>query len=289
MKWQTRLAAAAAACVVASSPAWAGIYYKAVTRSEAQHGDVTVQAWVDGSKAKVEFAESGNPLTPQGSYLVTKDGGQTLYLVNPEDKTYAEWDLAGMLQTFGHVMQSLGPMMNIQISDPQVEKLSEQPGGTVVGLATTHYRYRTSYDMKVKVLGMGHSNHIQSEEDIWATDALSDPGMGLWLRSDRPTGFEGLDKLIKAQMGKIHGFPLKTITVTTTTGGKKGRKQETTRTEMEVTELDRNRSTPGSTFEIPAGYTETQMLPTGEEQGGEKEGGHKNPFKGLFGKGKGKG
>ena len=258
---------------LAALPAFAGIHYKAVTKTEdAQNpNNMAVEGWVSGDKARVEFRESGNPVAKAGAYLVTKDGGKTIYLVDPEEKTYAEWDLQAMLGLVGSVMQGMGPLLKMEFSDPKVEKLLDEDGGTVAGLPTRHTRYRTSYSMKVKVLGMGNEANVVTEQDIWATDKLQDIALGVWLRSDPPrTGNPQFDKLIAAEVDKAQGFPLKTVTVSTTTQ-KKGGKTTTTRSTMEVTELNTNANVAAASFEIPAGYQETQLLPAGgetEEEGG---------------------
>lgn len=269
-----------AACVLAAVPARAGIYYQAVTTEEGGKTQTRVKAWVEGAKAKVELEEAG-PGLQDGSYLLTTDGGRTLYLVNPKEKTYSRWDLDAMFQTFNQVMESMGPMMNMSIDNPEVEKVGEEAGGTVVGLPTTRYRYRSSYELNLKVMGMKRSSRVQMDQEIWATQAVSAPGLGVWLRPDRPTGFEGLDELLEAEMGKLEGFPLKVVTETTTTN-KKG-KSRTTRSTMEVTTLEQDRDLEDGTFEIPEGYTEEAMPTMGEN--GEDEGG--NPFGKLFGGGKG--
>jgi hypothetical protein len=112
--------------------------------------------------------------------------------------------------------------------------------------------------MKMKVLGMGNESSIVSEEDIWATDKLQDAALSVWLRSDPPkTGNEQLDKVIASSRGKVAGFPLKMVTVSTSTNKKN--KATTTRTTMEVTELDTKATAPGSSFEIPSGYEKTEM------------------------------
>ncbi|HEX9943957.1 MAG TPA: hypothetical protein VGG03_18240, partial [Thermoanaerobaculia bacterium] len=77
------------------------------------------------------------------------------------------------------------------------------------------------------------------------------------------------DKLIAAEAGKFQGFPLKMVTVSTTTQ-KKGNKTTTTRQTMEVTQLDSSAAVPAATFEIPAGYKETQILPSAPRQGGSR-------------------
>lgn len=283
-----------AVLALAAAPLRAGIYYESTTSDEQGKSQIRVKSWVEGGKARIEFEQGlDKSMMPKGSYLVTTDGGRTVYLVNPQEKTYGVWDLEAMLQTLGQVMEAAGPMMDLSIDNPRVEKRGQEAGGTIVGLPTTLYRYHTSYDFTMKIMGMTRSSHIEMDQEIWATGALEAPGMGVWLRADRPTGFEGLDKLIQAEMSKVQGFPLKTVTVTTTTG-KKG-KENTTRSTMEVTVLDRNRAMPDSTFEIPAGYQETQVMPIGgtqpaddgdgddEGEGGGKKG--KSPFKKIFGGG----
>jgi hypothetical protein len=256
-------------------PAFAGIHYKSVTKTEdaqTKGGSIEVEGWVSGEKARVEFKESGNPAAKQGSWLLTKDGGKTIFLVDPEEKTYAEWNLQAMLGLVGSVMEGMGPLLKIEFSDPKVEKLLDEDGGTLAGLPTRHYRYRTSYLMKMRVLGMANDANVVTEQDIWATDRLQDVALGIWLRSDPPrTGNEQFDKLIAAEAGKTRGFPLKTVTVSTTTQ-KKNNKQTVTRSTMEVTQLDTSANVSGSSFEIPAGYKETQLVPTAEEGGGEEGG-----------------
>jgi hypothetical protein len=259
-----------AALLLAAVPCSAGIHYKSATktwsegeRAHARNSDIQAEGWVAGDKAKVAFVESnGNPVAQQGTYIVTKDGGKTLYLVNPQDKTYAQWDLQGMLGVVGAVMNGMGPLLKIQFSDPKTEKLAEDDGGLVAGVPTRHYKYRTSYTMTVKVLGMGNTANVVSEQDIWAATKATDVGLGVWLRAEPTrTGNKELDKLLTSSAAQFQGFPLKVITVSTSTQ-QKGNKQTVTHSTMEVTQFDAGASVPASTFEIPAGYKETQIAPT---------------------------
>jgi len=149
----------------------------------------------------------------------------------------------------------------MEFSEPKVEKLLEEAGPTLVGLPTKHYRYRTSYTMKMKVLGMGNESSVVSDEDIWVSDRLQDAGLSVWLRAEPlRTGNEQLDKLIAAGRGKFQGIPLKMVAVTTSTNSKNN-KQTTSRTTMEVTELDTKANVPGASFEIPSGYEKTEVMP----------------------------
>lgn len=261
-----------------SVPAFAGIHYKATTttttegaQNQAGNMNMEVEGWVSGDKARVEFKKSDHPVIKTGAYLITRDGGKVIYLVDPQEKTYAEWDLQAMLGLAGAMMQGMGPLLKMEFSDPKVEKLLEEDGGTVAGLPTRHTKYRTSYSMKVRVLGMGNESSIVTEQDVWATDRLQDVGLGIWLRSEPVrTGNEQFDKLVAAEVEQTRGFPLKTTAVSTTTE-KKGGKTTTSRSTMQVTQLDTKADVAAASFEIPAGYQETQLLPKGEE--GEESGG----------------
>lgn len=265
-----------------SLPASAGIYYKAVTTTDNPQGkdqQMVVEGRVEGEKARIEFQDSNNPMMGEGSWLLTTDGGKTIYLVNPEDKTYAKWDMDAMMQFAGAVMEGMGGLVNMEFSEPQVEKLLEEDGGTVAGLPTRHYRYRTTYSMQMKVFGMRQASAVESVQDIWSTSRLDAAALGVWLRKEPPSsGNEELDRLMRAEVGKIQGFPLKTVTVTTTRDEKKG-KESVSRSTTEVTELSRSEApAPPSTWTIPGGYQETQLLPSGQE--GQED----NPLGAIFGR-----
>src|SRR5260370_16164839 len=162
-----------------------------------------------------------------------------------------------MLGMLGGIMNGgLGPLLKIEFSDPKVEKLQEEDGGAVVGVPTRHLRYRTSYALKVKVLGFGRVTDVVSEQDLWVADRLQDQGLGVLLRSEPPaTGNADFDKLVTAGREKMHGFPLKSVTVNTNT---QKDKQTVTRSTMEVTELSTT-AVPEARFDIPAGYQERQL------------------------------
>jgi hypothetical protein len=275
-------------------PVEAGIEYRARTWQEGQQknkqAEMTVWARIDGDNARIAFEESGNPWMTSGSYLLTTDAGETLFLVKPEDKTYGEFDLDAIMQMLGALSES--GVVDFQIENPQVETLERGPGKTVADLATEHARYRTTYDMQIKVLGFKNRQNVQTVQDVWYTTAVRDAAMGVWLRKEPPRTGTDLDRLIDLEIDKIEGFPLETLTTTINTG-KKG-KQTTITTHMLVSELDRGASFPAGTFVIPADFTPVELMPTdamlaggdqspadGEEP--EKKGGMLGRFK-KFGK-----
>lgn len=264
-----------------ASQAFAGIYYQAVTKAEGGRGaemqNVSVKAWASDDKSKVEFENSGNPMMGQGDYMITTDGGKTVYMVNPKDKSYFKWDMDQMLQLAG----GAGKMVNMTVANHKVEKLAEEPDGVILGMPTIHYKFHTSYDMEMKIMGFGSKAHIDTVQEAWTAPKLVEAALGLWLKKTPPkTGNEELDKLINGEMSKMQGFPLKMITTTTHTDSKG--KSTTTTTTMEVTEFT-PQVVPDSTFVIPADYKETNIFGAGGEGEGQQQGQPENPFLKMLG------
>lgn len=263
--------------LVFAAHSFAGVYYVAQTTAEggksAEKQNMVVKAWASGDGGKVVFEESENPMMGKGTYIITKDGGKTMFLVDPKEKTYMKWDLESMMGLLGGAMK----MMNLKFTDPKVEALGEEPDGLVAGVPTVHYRFRTTYAMSMSFMMMKKNSKVVKDEEIWAATKLADAALGIWLRKAPPkTGNEDMDKLIKAEMGKVQGFPLKRKTVTTSTDEKD--KKEVTTITMEVTELQMV-PVPDSTFEIPSDYKETSLAGTGEGEQGEES----NPLLKMLG------
>ncbi len=243
-----------------ASPAVSGIYYEAHSTGEGKGSEAqsaTVKAWVSGEKAKVLFESTGNPMMKKGDYLLTTDGGQTLYMVSPKDKTFSKWDLDAMLQMAAGVTK----MMNLAVTEGKVEKLEERLGEAVAGLPTTYYKFRTTYRQTMKFMMINQDNRIEEVHELWAAPDLVEKALGVYLRKTPPkTVSEDFNRLMALEFEKVKGIPLKSRTVTTVQD-KKGAKQTTTVT-MEVSKLQ-VMPVPDGTFEIPAGYKEVQLLPGG--------------------------
>ncbi len=271
-----------------------GYYYEFVggeqgQQKKKQSQEMKVKGWVDGDSTRVEFFSGENKgLFADGTYLVTTDGGETVYLVNPKDKTYGEFDMEKMMAMMGQamaMMEQMGGMFKMEFENVRNEKVLEEPGGSLLGRSTTHYRFNSGYTMSIKMMGMKQQTTVESVQDIWATSDFDARGFGVWLRPDRnmKTGNEEFDKLINNELGKLNGFPLKTVVVSTTTN-KKGKSTQQTYTN-EVTVL-REESIPGSKFEWPSDYTEIQVIPDMEamqaDQSGGKDKKKKGGLSGMF-------
>jgi hypothetical protein len=239
----------------------AAYYYEAATTIEAagqspQAG--TVQGWVDGQNARVEFrGGAAGPMVPAGSYLISHDGGETLYIVDPKERTVAEVNLAQVFQMVGSLTEATGGIVKLEFSDFSSEKLGESSGQPVLGYPTTHYRFKTGYTMKVGVLGMTRASRSETELELDCTPKIDAAGFKAWLRPDRfRTGNEDIDKMIAQQYAGLDCLPLRNHSVTKTTDPK-GRATTTTST-IEVTAL-REEAPPSDAFVVPADYEHTSL------------------------------
>lgn len=250
---------------VAASPAWAGIEFTIVTKSEggrgAGMGDMVMKVAAEGVQARMEFVETKNPMFAKGSYMLVNAKGE-MTIVNPEKRTYSKLDLAAMMEGVGGAGDAMAKFgFKMEFENPKVEKMLEEPGGEILDYPTTHYRWHTTYTMVMRMPKpmKDKSTNADSVEDVWTTTAIGLPPQTV-------KAFEGmgqsqmmgeLKKLIDAAKVKMTGFALKRVVVSTGQGGHGG--SQTTTTTTEVTKL-RKAEVPPSTFVIPADYTETDMM-----------------------------
>lgn len=237
-----------------------GFYYEAVqTVTDNKNNDQTqwrVRGWVDGSSAKIEFLDSMSPLFPAGTYMVTSDGASDVFLVDPNEETYTRWDLEAMFAAFGSVMEGMDGMVNLDFTDFASETLKEEAGPKLLGYDTQHVEYTTAYTMKLKVMGMRRTYNVNNHQNVWVTDQIDAPGMFLWLKVAPSTGDADFDEMIRSEMNRVDGLPLK-VQATSRVAGKKKKREQVSTSTMEVTKLE-PQTLAASTFEVPAGYTETE-------------------------------
>ncbi len=233
----------------------AGIRYTAETSTQSpgqrRPERAVIKGLADGKNARIEFIEGANPMAQPGTYLVSRDAGQTVYLVNPEEKSYMELDLDKLAGAAGDMMNALGGMVNIEVKDHTVETLQDQAGPAIHGYPTRHVKVRSAFTIETRVMGMRQTQQHAREDEIWSTDKLDEEGLMLWVRQGGfKTGHKSIDSLLAEELKQVKGFPLKRITTARET--QRGRSQETV-TRFEVTEIA-TVSAAASDFEVPAGY-----------------------------------
>lgn len=223
-------------------------------QSPAPAANSTICMSTAGEKARIDFLEGQMPGPNEGGYLLTRDAGKTFYMVSPKDKTYTKWDMEAMMGMAG----AMGNFMKMQISDPKVEKLLDEPGQPILGYPTRHYKFRTSYRMSMTVMGFKNETTIAKEDETWASPKLDIATLGAWFSKAPRTRNAELDKLIEAEKSKMTGLPLKMLSVQTSTDG--NGKTTTTSTSMAVTDIS---SVADVDAEIPADYKEVSLFEAG--------------------------
>jgi len=259
MKRAIRLAMAVMVAGVSVATVRAGVSYTAVTKAEggppeaAAMQAMTMKVAADGSSARMEFMDSGNPMMPAGGYMLTSDAGKSVYLVDPAARSYTRWDLDKMMGGMGDMMEAMKGMVTMKFLNPKVEKVLDEAGPQLHGYATRHCKFVTSYTLATTMMGMTSESNVRIEDEVWSTDSLKDEALQTWNKSQRvKTGNASLDEMIRLQMDSVQGFPLKKISTTANTT--MGATQES-KTVMEVTEL-KEASVPASTFTLPEGFRE---------------------------------
>jgi hypothetical protein len=240
--------------------AWAGLSFTSVTKSEGQKGrgaePSTSKVALEGDKLRMEMAGEKRGRGAEQGYFLTQDGGKTLYMVNAAEKSYMKMDLEAMGGA-GGMVQMAKSMTGMKFSNVKVEKVLEEKGEDILGYATKHYRFKTSYQMEMNFFGRSMANTVVQEEDIWAAPKLKAAVMSVWSRKQMPSvGDPELDKLVNSERGKVDGLPLRTIVTSTTTDA--SGKSQVSKTTTEVTEVKEG-NLDNAQFELPAGYQEMQM------------------------------
>jgi hypothetical protein len=246
--------------LAAAAPAPLTSYYYEATTTQSAPGKAEPQvsrmkAWVDGPRARIEFAGGGKKSTyPEGSYVVTKDGGETVYFVNPKKKAYARWELDDVVRDVADRLKNEGGMVRLELTDVSDEKLLEEPSQPILGFEATHRKWRSGYTMKYAILGIDQTRREDTVRELWFSDRISGSGYDALLQPGRlKTGHSGLDKVVAGRIGEPHGFTLRSETVTKVRKGKG--EEQTLKSRTDVTLL-RAETTDASRFEVPSGYVE---------------------------------
>lgn len=272
-----------------TTAAQAGYYYEATTisTSDDKRGSDTTQvrAWVEGTSTRIEF-EEGNTMgffEPE-SYIISRDAGDTMILVDTKEKTYTKLELGSTMSAASKALEGLGGMFKVEFTDFHVGPIDESAGGEILGYDTRHLSYDSGYTMSMSMMGRDMSQVVRMDSEIWVTDGIDASAFSAWMRPDKMLKgmFEGLDELMAQQMSQFTGTPLKMVidTVSTDTKGRETSSNMVT----EVTTL-REEQVAAALFEVPEGFTEqTLMTDANQGEADSKEDSPMKTLKGLFGR-----
>lgn len=232
-----------------------------------------------GDDARIEILEAGSStggseaFGGKGSYFIVKNGGKEMFLVSPKDKQYMKWDLASMMAGMGKMMNAVGGVVKMQMSDVHIDATDLGPGETIQGYPTHHYRMIQNYTMTASIFGRSTVTKNATTTDYYFAPSLriANPFVS---NSDQMAMSSSMDVFnnpdfknqMMAAQAKIQkaGIPLKTVTTTVATDSKG--KAETTTSTMEMINFTKA-NIPASVFAIPSDYQMVQM-PTMTAEGG---------------------
>jgi len=244
-----------------------GVEWKAqlLTKVKDKEATITTHSYAQKGMVREEYVEVGkseSPLTKKGIYWLYKGDANTVYIVDPEEKTYLALSVDSLMQFAGAITQ----FMKMTISNFSVE-VKELGDETIDSYLCKHITINSSYDMEMKIAIMKVKSHIEQSKELWATNAISLKEFAAAFRT-KPfkTGMKGLDTLIQKEMAayKDLGFVIKSIT-TQKTSDVKGKISEESITEMTISDIN-VKDLSDDLFTIPADYKQIEfsLKPSGE-------------------------
>lgn len=201
----------------------------------------------------------------KGSYFIVKDGGKEMLLVDPNNKQYMKWDLATMFAGLGKVMNAVGGLVKMQMSDIRIETQDLGAGETIQGYPTRHVRMVQNYTMSASMFGRSSKSRSETTTDYYFAPSLrianpfvmNSQSMAMMSQMDMFNNPDYKNQLAtaNAKLPKT-GVPLRTVTTVVTTD-EKG-KQETMVSIMEMVNFKAT-NIPSSAFAIPSDYKMVEM------------------------------
>ena len=224
-----------------------------------------------GDDARIELLEASSATGGtdawggKGTYFIVKNGGKDMLLVNPAEKTYMKWDMMAMMAGLGKMMNAVGGLVKMSVSDVKIDAQDMGAGPSVQGYATRHFRMVQNYTVNASVFGKTSKTRSETTTDYYIAPTLKIANpfvmnaqttemMGQFDMFNAPD-YKNQMAAANAKMPKT-GVPLRMETKMVSTD-EKG-KAETSTSVMEMTNFKAG-NIPASTFEIPSDYKLVEM------------------------------
>jgi hypothetical protein len=256
-----------------TAPMVGGTTYEFIVRSQSTANNKEMvmmrgRGTFAGTDGRIDILEAGpqgntEAFGSKGSYFLVLDGGKKMMLVDPNQKQYMEWDMASMMAGMSKMMNAVGGLVKMEMSDVKIEAHDLGAGETIQGYPTVHYQLTQNYSMTMKMFGRTSKTKNESTIDYYfapALKSLANPFMSnnqAWAQSMDMFNNPDYKSQMQAAMSKIkYGVPLKSVIKTVATDDKG--KQTTSVVTSEMVNFH-NTDVPASTFAIPAGYKLIEM------------------------------
>ena len=261
-----RVARLAALLTAAAAPASARAQdYSYAFRVTPSDGDVvsgTVR--VSGDRARVD-AEGTPGEGRSRDYLLLSDGGRTVTVVNPRERTYSVTNARAFEQLVATAMGAARVAMSTNLTDVRIDTQRLGAGDTIAGYPTERYRLTQEFTTNISVLGFG----AEPEYNVVITDYWAAPKLQLMrnplvemLATTETALAQGdrsfVDRSAAARDRLFTGMPLRLIVASRSAGpDDKGavKHDDGSRLIVEVTRVVRG-PVDRAALELPKGYTQ---------------------------------
>jgi hypothetical protein len=255
--------AAAVALFAAAAPVRADAqdysYAFRVTPSDGDAFSGTVR--VAGGRARVD-AETRDGDKHARDYLLLDDGGRSVTVVNPRERSYSVTTGRDFEQIIGTAMRAVDVAMTNKLTDVRVETERLGAGDTIAGYPTQRYRLTQEFTTNIAVLGFG----TQPEYHVVITDFWAAPGLKLMrnplveMLATAETALAQSDRSFVARSAAarnrlFEGMPLRLIVAgrSLDPDGAKNDKGDGSRLMIEVTRVVRG-PVDRAALDLPRGY-----------------------------------
>ena len=255
--------AAAVALVAAVAPMRAGAQdYSYAFRVTPSDGDAfSGSVRVSGARARVD-AEAKHGHGHARDYLLLDDGGRTVTIVNPRERSYSVTTGREFEQIVATAMRAAEVAMSNKLTDVRVEAERLGAGDTIAGYPTQRYRLTQEFTTNISVMGFG----AEPEYHVVITDFWAAPDLKLMrnplvemlattetvlAQTDR--GF--VERSAAARDRLFRGMPLRLIVARRSLDGTKAddKKHDGSRLVVEVTRVVRG-PVDRAALDLPKGY-----------------------------------
>lgn len=241
------------AAMMMASPAFAGVTYNVQsTTSGMRHVNIAGKVTVDGPHVRFDVSSGDKMLFADNAVVLSNDGGKTMTVLDPANKTYFELHLDDVLNSTTAALKNLGGgMFKLSFDNPSVTVHDAGNGETLEGFPTHKSVLDAAYDINIDAAGQKLTTKIKMTTESWMTDQLSSEFASFLQTRGLHTGVEPIDKLIEAQRSAISGFPLKQVSTTHVNQGGSDVTMTTTATVSNV----EKKTVDAALFAMPSGYT----------------------------------
>lgn len=192
--------------------------------------------------------------------MIMRDGGNEILFLNPDQKQYLSIKPIAMMEGMQKMLEGMGGSMTFDTAGSRLSLDSVGPGPSIEGHPTLTYRLRTTMRMTMSMMGQSQVVANQSNQEIQAATDLGDfAGAASINRFSEVMQAMGLPKAyfenLAATRRRIHGFPLRALTHTTSSANGVTRTIDQTIETRTVKRL----AVPDSLFVVPADYKPIKM------------------------------